>query len=39
MSRKYTEEFKNTIIELYKQRKSLAQLNAEYSILKSIILT
>ena len=39
MSRKYTEEFKNTIIELYKSGKSLAELNAEYGILKSTIST
>lgn len=39
MSRKYTEEFKNTIIELYKSGKSLAELNAEYGIPKSTIST
>ena len=39
MSRKYTEEFKNTIIELYKSGKLLAELNAEYGIPKSTIST
>lgn len=36
---KYTEEFKNTIIELYKSGKSVAELNAEYGIPKSTICT
>ena len=39
MSRKYTEEFKNTIIELYKSGKSLAEINVEYGIPKSTIST
>lgn len=39
MSRKYTEEFKTTIVELYKSGKSLAELNAEYGIPKSTIST
>ena len=34
---KYTEEFKNTIIELYKSGKSLAELNTEYGTPKSTI--
>ena len=29
---KYTEEFKNTIIELYKSGKTIAELNVEYGI-------
>lgn len=36
---KYTEEFRNTIIELYRSGKSLAELNAEYGIPKSTIST
>ena len=36
---KYTEEFKNTIIELYKSGKSVSELNAEYGIPKSTICT
>ena len=41
MSRKskYTEEFKNTIIELYKSGKSIAELHVEYGIPKSTICT
>lgn len=34
---RYTEEFKNTIIESYKSGKSLAVLHSEYGILKSTI--
>ena len=37
MSIKYTEEFKNTIVELYKSDKLLAELNAEYGIPKLTI--
>ena len=36
---RYTEEFKNTIIELYKSGKSLAALHSEYGIPKSTIST
>lgn len=36
---KYTEEFKNTVIELYKSEKSLAALHSEYGIPKSTIST
>lgn len=41
MSRKskYTEEFKNTIIELYKSGKTLVELNVEYGVPKSTICT
>lgn len=33
----YTDEFKNTIVELYNTGKSLAELNCEYSLSKSTI--
>ncbi|WP_373898029.1 transposase [Haloimpatiens sp. FM7315] len=33
----YTEEFKNTIVEIYNAGKSLAELNSEYAISKSTI--
>lgn len=36
---RYTDEFRNTIIELYKSGKSLAVLNSEYGIPKSTIST
>ena len=36
---RYTEEFKNTIIESYKSGKSLAVLHSECGILKSTIST
>ena len=36
---RYTEEFKNTIIELYKSGKSLSALHSEYGIPKSTIAT
>lgn len=36
---KYTEEFKTTIIELYKSGKSIAELHVEYGIPKSTICT
>ena len=39
MNKKYTEEFKTTIVELYRSGKSLAELNAEYGIPKSTIST
>lgn len=34
---KYTDEFKNTIVELYNSGKSLAELSSEYGISKSTI--
>ncbi|SHK33923.1 transposase, partial [Anaerobranca californiensis DSM 14826] len=34
---RYTEDFKNTIIELYESGMSLAELNSEYGIAKSTI--
>lgn len=36
---KYTEEFKNTIVELYKSGKSVSELSVEYDIPKSTICT
>lgn len=36
---RYTEDFKNALIELYKSGKSLAVLHSEYSIPKSTIST
>ncbi len=35
--KKYTEEFKNTIVELYNAGKSLADLSSEYALSKSTI--
>ncbi|AIS52275.1 hypothetical protein TKV_c11010 [Thermoanaerobacter kivui] len=35
--RKYNDEFKNTIVELYNYGKSLAELSSEYGISKSTI--
>jgi transposase len=35
--KKYTDEFKNTIIELYNSGKSLSELSSEYGISKSPI--
>ena len=35
--RKYTDEFKNTIVELYNSGKSLAELSSKYGISKSTI--
>lgn len=35
--KKYTEEFKNTIVELYNSGKSLANLSSEYAVSKSTI--
>jgi len=35
--KKYTEDFKNTIIELYNSGKSLSVLSSEYGISKSTI--
>lgn len=35
--KKYTEEFKNTIVELYNSGKSLADLSSEYAVSKSTI--
>ncbi len=34
---RYTDDFKNTIVELYNSGKSLAELNREYGISKSTI--
>ena len=39
MPKKYTEEYKNTIVELYNSTKTLAELNSEYGLPKSTILT
>jgi len=39
MSKRYTEEYKNTIVELYNSGKTLAELNSEYGLPKSTILT
>lgn len=36
-NKRYSEEFKNTIIELYNSGKTLAELNSEYGIAKSTI--
>ncbi len=35
--KKYTEEFKNTIVELYNAGKSLTELSSEYALSKSTI--
>lgn len=35
--RKYSEEFKNTVVELYNSGKSLSELSSEYCISKSTI--
>lgn len=35
--KQYTEEFKNTIVELYNSGKSLVELSSEYAISKSTI--
>lgn len=35
--KRYTEEFKNTIVELYNSGKSLAELSSEYALSKSTI--
>ncbi|WP_368488932.1 transposase [Clostridium sp. BJN0013] len=37
-SKRYTEDFKNTIVELYKSGKSLSELNSEYGASKSTII-
>lgn len=39
MSKRYTDEYKNTIVELYNSGKTLAELNSEYGLPKSTILT
>ncbi|SHD78670.1 transposase [[Clostridium] ultunense Esp] len=39
MSKRYTEEYKNTIVELYNSGKILSELNSEYGLPKSTILT
>lgn len=36
--KQYTEEFKNTIVELYNSGKSLTELNSEYAVSKSTII-
>jgi transposase len=36
--KRYTEEFKNTIVELYNSGKSLAELSSEYAVSKSTII-
>ena len=35
----YSEEFKNTIVELYNSGKTLAELNSEYGVAKSTIIS
>lgn len=35
--KQYTDEFKNTIVELYNPGKSLAELSSEYVLSKSTI--
>ncbi|OPJ57346.1 transposase [Clostridium oryzae] len=35
--KQYTEEFKNTIVELYNSGKSLTELSSEYAVSKSTI--
>lgn len=35
--KRYTEEFKKTIVELYNSGKSLAELSSEYAVSKSTI--
>lgn len=35
--KQYTEEYKNTIVELYNSGKSLAELSSEYALSKSTI--
>ena len=39
MSKRYTDEYKNTIVEFYNSGKTLAELNSEYGLPKSTILT
>lgn len=39
MSKRYTEEYKNTIVELYNSDKTLAEINSEYGLPKFTILT
>lgn len=39
MSKRYIDEYKNTIVELYNSGKTLVELNSEYSLPKSTILT
>ena len=39
MTKRYTEEYKSTVIELYNSGKTLAELNNEYGLPKSTILT
>jgi transposase len=36
--KQYTEEFKNTIVELHNSGKSLSELSSEYSLSKSTII-
>ena len=35
--KQYTDEFKNTIVELYNSGKSLAELSSEYALSKSTV--
>lgn len=35
---RYTDDFKNTIVELYNSGKSLAELSSEYAVSKSTII-
>lgn len=39
MSKRYTDEYKDTIVELYNSGKTLAKTNREYGLSKSTILT
>ena len=36
--KQYTDEFKNTIVELYNTGKSLTELSSEYALSKSTIM-
>ncbi|MCI1652594.1 transposase [Clostridium tyrobutyricum] len=36
-SKRYTEDFKNTIVDLYNSGKTLSELNSEYGASKSTI--
>ncbi len=37
VQKQYTEEFKNTIVELYNSGKSLSELSSKYALSKSTI--
>lgn len=39
ISKRYIDEYKNTIVGLYNSGKTLTELNSEYGLPKSIILT